>query len=146
MHPIHDVIADFARQRGVNLPVTDATTGELALALDGRFIVRVRPSGETVMLVAWLGDLPTDETTRQATLRRLLRAELAKLGDEAAVLSVERDSGELSLHHRVPAGDLDLAAFEQHLQSLLDQVIRYRGLLERPRRDVPPPAPMIIRP
>lgn len=117
----------------------------MALALDGRFIVHVRTSGETIILVAWLADLPTTEAARQATLRRLLRAELARLGGEAPVLSVDQDTGELSLHCRAPAVELDLAAFERHLQSLLDQVIRYRGFLGEPRR-VPPPAPMIIRP
>lgn len=145
MHPLDDVIADFAHRRGASLPVIDAATGELALALDGRFIVHIRTSGETIILVAWLGDLPTTEAARQATLRRLLRAELACLGSEAAVLSIARDTGELSLHQRAPAVDLDLAAFERLLQSLLDQVVRYRSFLAEPRR-VLPPAPMIIRP
>jgi hypothetical protein len=145
MDRLHDVIADFAHRRGASLPVTDAATGELALALDGRFIVYVRASSETITLVAWVGDLPTAETARQATLRRLLRAELARLGSKAPVLSVDPDTSELSLHCRAPAAEIDLAGFERLLQGLLDQVIRYRGFLARPRR-VPPPAPMIIRP
>lgn len=145
MQPIYDVVAEFARQRGTSLPAADADSGELALALDGRFIIQVRPAGDEVIFIAWLGDLPTPETNRQATLRRLLRAELARFGTDDPVLSADLETGELSLHCRASAKGLDLAAFEQVLKDLLDQVIRYRGLLTRPRR-MPPPAPMIIRP
>lgn len=145
MHPIYDVMADFARERGASLPTAEPDSGELALALDGRFIIRVRPNGEMVTFVAWLGDLPTAETNRQATLRRLLRAELERFGTDDPVLSADLETGELSLHCRASAKELDRAAFEQLLKGLLDQVIRYRGLLTRPRR-MPPPAPMIIRP
>ena len=70
-----------------------------------------------------------------------------------AIRSAREALPRMTLVERVIESTIDLCqhesfdpAFSERLiKSLLDQVIRYRGLLSQPRR-VAPPAPMIIRP
>jgi hypothetical protein len=145
MHPVFEILHEFARLRGLSLTNTSDKSGGFALAFDGRFIIHVRELGKAATIMAWLGDLPGAQGVRQATLRRLLRAELAGFADDGVVLSLDDETDELYLHRRLPAADLDVPAFERLLKDLLDHVARYRGLLAKPQR-LPPPAPMIIRP
>lgn len=145
MQQILEVLSDLARQHGASPPTQAGDGGDIAMALDDRFIVHVRPAGADVLLIAWLGDLPAVDSSRQRVLRRLMRAELAQFGGEDIILSVDEDSGELSLHAVAPAADFDLESLRRLLQALVDRVMHYRGLLAEPSRTLPP-APMIIRP
>jgi hypothetical protein len=145
MAPLNDLIAQFAARRGLPPPTPDPATGGFAFALDGRYAVHLREIGGAVVAWAWLADLPTEEGARGQTMRRLLRAELARFGEDDVVLSLDETAGEIQLHHRVARDQLDVERLSTLLQSLVDGIERRRALLTE-RRSAPPMAPMIIRP
>ena len=124
-------------------PAADQASGGYALALGGRHIIHLRESAARVAAWAWLGDLPAEAGARDATLRRLLRAELARFADDDVVLSLDADA--LQLHRRVARATLDVAGLTALLQSLVDGVERRRAMLGE-RRPARPVAPMVIRP
>jgi hypothetical protein len=143
MPALHEVIREFAVRRAIQPPAVDAATGGYALAIDGRYMVHLLEVGSSVAAWAWLGDLPREERAQETLLHRLLRAELGRLGEDAAILSVDPADGALNLHRLVASATLDLDSFERLLQSLIDSVERRRGSLgERPS----PIPPLVIRP
>jgi hypothetical protein len=145
MPTLRDAVSDFAERRAIAPPAVDQTTGAYALAVGDRHIIHLRELDGEVAIWAWLGDLPTDAGACEATVRRLLRAELARFGDDDVVLSVDEAARELHLHRRVARAEFEGATLESLLQSLVDSVERRRRFLgDRPRPQ--PVAPMIIRP
>jgi hypothetical protein len=145
MPALHEVIREFAARRAIQPPAIDAATGGCALAIDGRYMVHLLETGSSVVAWAWLGDLPGEEGAQESLLRRLLRAELGRLGEDDAILSVDPADGALNLHRLVASASLDPDSFERLLQSLVDSVERRRGSLgERPSPR--PSAPLVIRP
>lgn len=145
MAALQDVIEEFAARRAIRPPAPDAATGGYALAIDGRFMVHLLELDGVVAAWAWLADLPGAEPAREGLLRRLLRAELGRFGEDDAVLSVDEAAGALHLHHAVARSAFDLAGLESLLQSLVDSVERRRGMLGEPPT-TRPIAPLVIRP
>ena len=119
MPALHDVIVEFAARRAMQPPAADQASGGYALALGGRHIIHLREIGGEVAAWAWLGDLPAEAGARGATLRRLLRTELARLADDDVVLSLDADA--LQLHRRVARATLDVAGLTALLQSLVER-------------------------
>lgn len=145
MAALEDVIEEFAARRAIRPPAPDAATGAYALAIDGRYLVHFLELDGVVAAWAWLGDLPGAEHARESLLRRLLRAELGRLGADDAVLSVDEAAGALHLHHVVARAAFDLSRLESLLQSLVDNVERRRGMLGQ-GPTTRPIAPLVIRP
>jgi hypothetical protein len=115
MPALHEVIREFAARRAIQPPTIDAATGGCALAIDGRYMIHLLEIGSSVAAWAWLGDLPREERAQETLLHRLLRAELGRLGEDDAILSVDPAEGALNLHGLVPSAILDLDGFERLL-------------------------------
>ena len=145
MSALAALITEFAAGRGIDPPALDPSTGGYALAIGARYLVHLHEIGSEIVARAWLDDLPEEEGRRSEVVRRLLKRELARFGEDDLVLSIDEAAGELRLHRRVSGTTLDARGLDALLQSLIDGVERRRGMV-RGRTRSRPVAPMIIRP
>ena len=89
MATLQDVMMEFATRRSMSPPAVDRKTGGYALAVDGQYVVHLAELGSAVAAWIWLADLPNEESKRDELVHQLLRAELALLGEDGVVLSLD---------------------------------------------------------
>ena len=147
MASVQSVISDYVVERSGRPPQPDAKTGGYELAVDGRYIIQIWEFGPNVIGRIWLGDLPSLGSDRGAKLRGLMRRQLAELGKDDVILSVDEQSNEFYLHRPVPSAGFSTQVLVELLQSLLNAVERYHHRTEAATPIQAAPIPqMIIRP
>jgi hypothetical protein len=108
-------------------------------------------SGRVLYLEATLGGLPPEQPLDSDPLVGMLSVSLSGLADHEEVLTVTHQDDEgaetgesLRLYRRLPLASLDLAGFEQALESFVNRLEHWNAVLTRTPRTPEPPMPMYI--
>src|SRR5690242_6069968 len=111
------------------LPFGSEGDGSFALTFDGHLAVRciAEPDG-AIRLVGKIGKLPVEAPVRSATLHRLLQASLARAA-EPGIPALDDESGELILHHALPAGRAEPQDFERTLEAFVNRLAEWQRRL-----------------
>jgi hypothetical protein len=99
---IERLIVELAQRRGFAAPRPDEV-GCYFLLLDGSLEVRLFQTGDTLLLEAQVGPIPSDDENAEEVLVRVLRRQLARSGNKAESLSLDPESGDLILYRALPA-------------------------------------------
>ncbi len=142
-----DSLSAFFAERDLPLPHQKTERGGYAFALDGKFIVELWEDGDDVIGLTWLGGVPRDPAERQDLIGRLMRYQLARIGQDDLVLGLDDAEDSLHLHARWPATEVATLGVDGVIQRLVDGANRYRiAMGNQAEVAARPAAPMIIRP
>lgn len=119
-------LIDTLRQR-LDLPTLSADEqGGYQLEFDGMPVYCFRISG-FVYLESPLQTPPTNAREAVDLFRDILQRNLARLNQQAAVLSLDEDTNTVMLHQSLPLDSLDIHRFEDALEEFLNHLEYWRG-------------------
>lgn len=130
LRQIHPALQEFAQKNQLSLD-TLSTDGEVTLAIDGKYRIRVIPiSGGRLILIAKLGRIPREIAGEEQMINKTLGLSYLSAKNAEVYPALDPDQEMLTLQMIIPA-NIKIWTFEEKLEHFIHHFGIWRDYLNK---------------
>ncbi len=115
------LIHGFAERNGLGV-IEPETDGSYRFVFDDNLPLQCIRASDELIVQSFLGALPADDQQACEEALRLLKINLAQIGSQQAILSLDPDSGELVLFTKLRMRGVSVVQFEEALEDYVNSL------------------------